>query len=68
MYQIFVCPVDDEKAEESSDSAGTYHIIGQQLMPTGQVQLTLSDGVNILQTTIAADQLQGTILVACQLE
>lgn len=50
---------ENDSTEETSDSPGTYNIIGQQLISTGQVQLTLSDGVNILQTTIAADQLQG---------
>ncbi|XP_045196595.2 zinc finger protein 236-like [Mercenaria mercenaria] len=59
LHQQAIADVEDDNTEESSDSAGTYNIIAQQLMPTGQVQLTLSDGINILQTTIAADQLQG---------
>jgi len=41
-----------------SEMSVTYQIIAQHVLEDGQMQLTLSDGVNIIQTTMAADQLQ----------
>ncbi|KAL4232949.1 hypothetical protein ACF0H5_007637 [Mactra antiquata] len=50
---------DTEDTTDTSVVSSTYQIVAQQLISPGQVQLTLSDGVNIIQTTIPAEQLQG---------
>ncbi|XP_052260585.1 uncharacterized protein LOC127864763 isoform X2 [Dreissena polymorpha] len=43
---------------EEGEMSVTYQIIDQQVTEEGLMQLTLSDGVNIIQTTMATDQLQ----------
>lgn len=45
------------EVEDTAEPSVTYQIIAQQMTDDGQMQLTLSDGVNIIQTTMALDQL-----------
>ncbi|XP_052807532.1 uncharacterized protein LOC128236602 isoform X2 [Mya arenaria] len=50
----FMC---QQTEDDEGETSVTYQIIGQQMTEDGQMQLTLSDGVNIIQTTMASEQL-----------